>query len=109
MHIVVAHNKISHNKLIIGTPHSTFICSYPSTFKITIKIIEKKNQCSDASKNSLNDGSIHTFKTIEWLSVTGITHQSVQKRGIRAGVRKSYMVILVQYYTVTLFHGVFHI
>lgn len=42
LHILVAHSKISHNKLIISTPHSTFICSYPSTFKITIKRMKKK-------------------------------------------------------------------
>lgn len=102
LHILVARSTISHNKLIISTPHSTFICSYASTFKVTIKRIKKKKKSvfECFQKFSNNDGSKHL--STGCLSVTGITHPSVQRKGVRggAGGKKIYISIL--------FHGIFH-
>lgn len=87
LHIPMTCSTISHNKLIISTPHSTFICSYASTFKVTIKRIKKvsvfgcfqKFHNSDRSK-SLNTGC---------LPVTGITHPSVKRKRARSVGRRN--------------------
>lgn len=81
-HMLVACSTISHNKLIISTPHSTFICSYASTFKVTIKRIKKQKSVFGCfQKFSNNDGSKHL--STGCLSVTGITHPSVWRKGVR--------------------------
>lgn len=104
LHILVAHSTIPHNKLIINTPHSTFICSYASTFKVTIQIIKKKKKklsvfgCFQKFPN--NDGSKHL--STGCLSVIGVTHPLVWSKGVRAGAEGKRIFIAI------LFHGAFH-